>query len=141
MSGGFGFSLGAALGVVATAAVVVAGATSQPVLSVIAMVAVVNVIALASTWRAALATAVVCWFLHDGFVLGRHGDLTLAGQAGHDALVIGLDALGVLVLVSTLRAALEPMLHMREHDLSAPGVPVQRQQPVFTQSQRGVTGS
>lgn len=140
MSGGFGFSLGAALGVAATAVVVAAGATSQPVLSVIAMVAVVNVIALVSTWRAALGTAVVCWFLHDGFVLGRHGDLALVGQAGHDALVIGFDALGVLLLVSTFRAAPAPVLHLRESDPSAPRVPVQRQ-PVFTQSQRGTTGS
>ncbi|WP_169792643.1 hypothetical protein [Lentzea aerocolonigenes] len=68
--------------------VVATGAASQPVLSVIAMVVVVNVIALFSTWPAALGTAVVCWFLHDGFVLGRHGDLALVGQAGHDALVI-----------------------------------------------------
>jgi hypothetical protein len=108
--------------------VVATGASSQPVLSVIAMVAVVNVIAVISTWRAALGTAVVCWFLHDGFVLGRHGDLALVGQAGHDALVIGFDALGVLVLVSTLR----------EGDPSAPRVPVQRQL-VFTQFQRGTT--
>jgi hypothetical protein len=110
------------LGIAATMLVVATGATSQPVLSVIAMVAVVNLIALISTWWAALGTAVVCWFLHDGFVLGRHGDLALTGQAGHDALVIGFDALGVLVLISLSRAT------------SAPG-------PVFTQSQRRVAGS
>ncbi|MBM7860685.1 hypothetical protein [Lentzea nigeriaca] len=132
--------MGVLLGIAATALAVATGATGHPVLSVIAMVAVVNVIALISTWRAALATAVVCWLLHDGFVLGRYGELALVGQAGHDALVIGLDALGVVVLVSTLRAALAPMLHLREGDPSAPRVPVQRQ-PVFTQSQRRMTGS
>jgi hypothetical protein len=138
--GGFGFPLGAAFGIAATVLVVATGATSQPVLSVIAMVVVVNVIALISTGWAALGTAVVCWFLHDGFVLGRHGDLALVGQAGHDAFVIGFDALGVLLLVSTFRAALAHMLHLREGDPSAPRVPAQRQ-PVFTQSQRGTTGS
>ena len=132
--------MGVVLGIAATTLVVAVGANSQPVLSVIAMVAVVNLIALISTWRAALATAVVCWFLHDGFVLGRHGDLALIGQAGHDALVIGFDALGVLLLVSLLRAALAPMLHRRDGDSSAPRLPVQRQ-PVFTQSQRRVAGS
>lgn len=137
ISGGFGFPLGAVLAIVATMLVVATGATSQPVLSVIAMAAVVNLIALISTWRAALATAVVCWFLHDGFVLGRHGDLALTGQAGHDALVIGFDALGVLVLVSLARAAPAPVPHRRE---VAPRLPVQRQ-PVFTRSQRRVAGS
>lgn len=132
--------MGAALAVAATMLVVATGATSQPVLSVIAMVIVVNVIAVVSTAWAALGTAVVCWFLHDGFVLGRHGDLALVGQAGHDALVIGLDALGVLLLVSTFRAALAPMLHLSESDSSAPRLPVQRQ-PVFTQSQRPTTRS
>ncbi|MGW4213806.1 hypothetical protein ACWEIJ_37885 [Lentzea sp. NPDC004789] len=140
MSGGFGFPLGVVLGIAATVLVVATGATGQPVLSVIAMVAVVNLIALISTWRAALGTAVVCWFLHDGFVLGRHGDLALVGQAGHDALVIGLDALAVLLLVSTFRAVVAPVPHLREDDPSAPRLPVQRQ-PVFTQSQRPTTRS
>jgi hypothetical protein len=132
--------LGVVLGIAVTVLVVAVGATSRPVLSVIAVVAVVNLIAVISTWRATLGTAVVCWFLHDGFVLGRHGDLALVGQAGHDALVIGFDALGVLLLVSTFRAALAPMLHLRENDSSAPRLPVQRQ-AIFTQSQRRTTGS
>lgn len=136
LPGGFGFPLGAVLGVAAVWLAVAAGATSQPVLSVVALVVVIDVIALISTAPATLATTVVCWSLHSGFVLGRHGDLALTGQAGHDALVLGLNALLVLLLVSVARAATAP-LHEHEHDPTAPRIPTQRQrQPVLTRFER-----
>lgn len=136
MPSGLGFPLGAALGVVATSLAVAVGATSQPILSVVALVTVIDVIALTSTVPATLATATVCWFLHAGFVLGRHGELVLSGQAGHHALVFVLNALGVLLFVSLARAATAP-LHEREHDPTAPRIPVQQQrQPVLTRSER-----
>lgn len=129
--GGIGFFLGSVLAVVMTFAVVAAGAAGQPVLSVVALVAVVDLIALLSTAGAALATAVVGWCLHSGFVLGRLGELTFTGQSGHDALVLGGCALGGILLASTLRASSAP-LHEREYDANVPTVPAQRIQRALT---------
>lgn len=123
--GGIGFFLGSALAVVMTFLVVAAGATSQPVLSVVALVAVVDLIAVISTGGAALATAVVGWCLHSGFVLGRLGELTFTGPSRHDALLLGGCALGGILLASTLRAASAP-LHEHEYDINVPAVPAQR---------------
>ncbi|HEX8865815.1 MAG TPA: hypothetical protein VF821_09190 [Lentzea sp.] len=122
---GFGFFLGAALAVVATFLVVLAGARSQPVVSVVALVAVVDLVAVISTASATLATAAVCWCLHSGFVLGRLGQLVFTAQARHDALVIGLCALGGILFASTARAAVA-QLHEREYDVNVPVIPVQR---------------
>lgn len=63
-----------------------------------ALVAVVDLIALLSSIGATLATAVVCWCLHAGFVLGRHGDLAFTPQSRGDA------ALAVLTFASTITA-------------------------------------
>ncbi|ANZ35885.1 hypothetical protein BBK82_07100 [Lentzea guizhouensis] len=93
-------------------------------LSVIAMVAVVNLVAMTSRAWAALATAAVCWCLHSGFVLGSLGVLTFTARSGHDALVIAGCALGAILLVSTLRAASAP-LHEREYDENVPAIPKQ----------------
>lgn len=141
MPGGFGFPLGAVLGVAVVWLAVAAGATSQPVLSVVALVVVIDVIALISTAPATLATTVVCWSLHSGFVLGRHGDLALTGQAGHDALVLGLNALLVLLLVSVARGAIAS-LRVRDGVPNTSRIPVQRQdEPVLMKSQRSQLGS
>jgi hypothetical protein len=122
--GGFAFPLGAALAVAMTFLVVATGARSQPVVSVVGLVAVVDLIALISTAGATLATAVVCWCLHSGFVLGRLGELTFTGQSWHDALVLTGCALGGILLASTLRASVAP-LHEREHDARLPVIPEQ----------------
>ncbi|GLZ31826.1 hypothetical protein Lesp02_40140 [Lentzea sp. NBRC 105346] len=119
VSGGFGFPLGAALGAAMTGLAVAAGAPSQPVLSVVGLVVVIDLIGFLSTVRATLATALVCWFLHAGFVLGRLGDLAINVQSRHDALVLGLNALGVILIVSVIR-----------------GTPAVQRQPVLMQSQR-----
>ena len=124
--GGFAFPAGAVLAVAMTFAVVAAGAASQPVISVIGLVAVVDLVAVLSTAGATLATAVVCWCLHSAFVLGRLGELTFTRQSGHDALVFAGCALGGILLMSTLRAAVAP-LHERERDDRVPAIP--RQQP------------
>ncbi|WP_158853900.1 hypothetical protein [Saccharothrix deserti] len=110
---GFGFPLGVALGVAATLVSVGVGATRTPTVSLVAMAAVVDVIAMVTTVRATLATAAVCWALHAGFVLGRHGELALVPRSGHAALVLALCAFTALGFASTLRAV-RALLHERE---------------------------
>jgi hypothetical protein len=117
MPGGFGFPLGFVLAVAATALVVALGAPSRPILSVVAMVAVVDFVAMLTTIGATLATAVVCWCLHAGFVLGRQGELAFTPQSRGDAVVLVLCALTGFALASTIRAARAP-LHEREYDPS-----------------------
>ena len=123
---GFGFPLGVALGTAAMVLSVAAGATSVPIISLVAMVVVVDAVAMVTTVRATLATAVVCWALHAGFVLGRRGELVFTAQSGHAALVLGLCALTALGFASILRTARVP-LHEREDDPRAPNVPLPRQ--------------
>jgi hypothetical protein len=125
MPGGFGLPLGFVLGIAATVLAVAAGATNHPVLSVIVLVAVVDSLAMVTTVAATMATAALCWCLHAGFVLGRHGELVFTAQSRHDALVLGLCALAGLLFASTLRAARAP-LHERERDVHVPPVPVQQ---------------
>ncbi|MGI5499309.1 hypothetical protein [Lentzea sp. CA-135723] len=127
--GGFAFPLGAALAVALT--FLVAGARHEPVVFVVAMVAVVDLMAVLSTAWATLATAALCWCLHSGFVLGRLGELTFTAQSGHDALVIGGCAFAGVLLVSTLRAATAP-LHDCEYDRNVPELPKQRVPQVLT---------
>jgi hypothetical protein len=103
--GWFGFPFGALVGVVVTLVVLVAGATAHPELSLVAMVIVVDIVAMMTTVVATLGTMVVCWCLHSGFVLGRYGELALTPRSGHDALVLGLVTLGALGFASLVRAA------------------------------------
>ena len=123
--GGFAFFIGAALAAAMTFGRVAAGARSQPVLSVVGLVAVVDLVAVLSTAGATLAIAALCWCLHSGFVLGRLGELMFTARSGHDALVLAGCALGGSLLVSTLRAATAP-LHEREYDKNVPAIPNQR---------------
>ncbi|USX53912.1 hypothetical protein [Lentzea sp. HUAS12] len=129
--GGFAFFSGSALAAVVVLLLVAVGVRSEPVLSVVALVAVVDLVAVTSRAWAALATVVVCWCLHSGFVLGRLGDLTFTARSGHDALVLGGCALGAVLLVSTLRAASAP-LHEDEHDENVPTIPRPRAPHVLT---------
>ena len=136
MPGGFGFPLGSTLGIIVVTLGIMGGATSQPIISVVGLVAVIDAVAIFSTASAAIGTAVICWLLHAGFVLGRHGQLALTGQSRHDALVFAADALAVLVLVRIARSA-TALLHERENDPAAPRIPGQRkEQAVFTRSER-----
>ncbi|RZS31159.1 hypothetical protein EV193_11538 [Herbihabitans rhizosphaerae] len=102
VTGWFGFPLGFASAIVATILAVAIGATGHPIASVLLHIVV---IAVTSTAPAALATAVTCWAMHAGFVLGRHGELATSGQAGHDAFVLLLNTLIVATLVSVARTA------------------------------------
>jgi hypothetical protein len=130
VSARFGFPLGLALGVLGTLLSVAIGATGQPTLSLIVMVAVVDTVAMLTTVRATLATIVVCWCLHAGFVLGRQGELALTRQSGHDALVLLVDTLFAWGFASTIRA-------VRTQDEKAiSGIPSQRQGDSFTPSIR-----
>jgi hypothetical protein len=131
MPGGFGFPLGFALGIAATALALALGAAAQPILSVVAMVAVVDFTAMVTTVGATLATAAVCWCLHAGFVLGQHGELVFTAQARGDAIVLVVSALAVLAFASTVRAARAP-LHEREFDPNVPTIPVQQPRTVDT---------
>ena len=103
---GFAFPLGFALGIVGTALSVSVGATGWPVVSVVVLVVVTDVVAVVSTAWPTLATAVVCWCLHSGFVLGRAGELAFSAQSWHDALVLMVNAVVASVVVATIRAAL-----------------------------------
>ena len=125
LPGAFAFPAGVAASVTATALLVASGATGQPVLSLIAMVAVVDTIAMTSTVRATLATGAVCWALHAGFVLGNHGQLAFTARSGTDALVLVLCALTALAFAATLRSARTP-LHERSASPNAPVIPAQR---------------
>ncbi|MEV6238635.1 hypothetical protein [Lentzea sp. NPDC051838] len=106
---GIGFPLGAVLACATTFLVVVSGAASQPVLSVLALAAVIGFIAVTSTISATLATAAVAWCLHAGFVLGRLGDLELSARSAHDALVLG----GVGLIASVLTSIASPAVGRR----------------------------
>lgn len=115
---GIGFPLGAVLASAMTFLVVATGAASQPVLSVLALIAVVGFIAVTSTVGATLATTAVAWCLHAGFVLGRFGELELSARSWHDALVLGVFGLIAAVLAALARAV-QPRL-----EISA--IPLQR---------------
>lgn len=103
LSGGFGFPLGFGVGIVVTAAAIAAGATSHPVGSLIALTVAVAGVSAITTPGAALGTAVVCWSLDSGFVLGRHGDLVFTGAAWQAAVALVLAAVAVAVLAQVVR--------------------------------------
>ena len=89
LPGGFGFPLGFLASVVVTTGAVAAGATRHPTLAVLALAGVTIAIAAVSTSGATVGTAAVCWAMHAGFVLGRHGDLAFTARSTKDAVVLG----------------------------------------------------
>ena len=131
---GIAFPLGAVLASATTFLVVASGAASQPVLSVLALVAVVGFIAATSTVGASLATAAVAWCLHAGFVLGRSGELEFSARSGHDALVLGVFGLIAAVLAAVARAV---------HDADRPSeqlnaVPLWRSRSCYVRDRAGL---
>lgn len=100
---GFGFPLGLVVGILVTAAAIAAGATSHPAESLIALTVAVAVVSAITTAGAALGTALVCWALDSGFVLGRQGDLVFTGAALQAAAVLVLTAVAVAVLFRLVR--------------------------------------
>jgi hypothetical protein len=103
--GGFGFPLGAAAGVLLTLTTVAAGATGHPQWSVAALAVVVTGAAVVTTPGATAGTAVVCWCLVSGFVVGRQGDLTFSGASLLAAAVLGATAVGAVAVVTAVRVA------------------------------------
>src|SRR5256885_940991 len=69
LPGWFGLPLGLVVGVAATVSSLEVGAADQPVLSLMALVVVVNAAAMLTTASAAIVTMIVCWCLHSDFVL------------------------------------------------------------------------
>jgi hypothetical protein len=100
---GFGFPLGFACGILVTAVTIAAGATSHPARSLIALTVVVAVVSAITTPGAALGTAVACWALDSGFVLGREGTLVFTGAARETAAVLVLAAVTVAALSRAVR--------------------------------------
>jgi len=103
--GGFGLPLGFLAAVIVTCLAVAAGATTHPQRALTAFVVTIAVIAGISTPWAALGTAAVSWALHTGFVLGRHGNLTVTPPASQAALVLGAVALLTSAVAVAVRAA------------------------------------
>lgn len=91
--------MGAVAGVLATIIAVAAGATAHPWLSLSVLAVVCAATAVITSLWASLATATVCWALHDGFVLGRYGDLVFDNRSGQAAVVLA--AITVLTFAVT----------------------------------------
>ncbi|WP_162788267.1 hypothetical protein [Amycolatopsis albispora] len=110
---GFGFPLGVVLGAAGTALAVAVGAKEAPVVSLVAMVVVVDATAMVTAARAAVATAAVCWALHSGFVLGEHAELTFTAESGRAAAVLALCVLTASGFASLLRSVRAPRREAR----------------------------
>jgi hypothetical protein len=124
VSGGFGFPLGFATGTFVMVVAVAAGAAGHPGWSVAALAVAVAAVSAVTTFPAAVATAVVCWFLHDGFVLGRHGDLvfTTASEASAAILV-------AVAVAAWAMATLARIERRRQGEPVPPDIPAPRQAP------------
>ncbi len=103
--GGFGLPLGVALGIVVTFAAVAAGATGHPERAVIGLAVAVALTAGLTTVAATLGTAVICWFLLAGFVVGREGQVSFAAQSDRAAAVLAGTAIGCAAVVALIRWA------------------------------------
>jgi hypothetical protein len=103
LPGGFGFPLGFVVGIVAVVIAVAAGAAGHPGLSVSLLASVVAGLSAVTTPSAGLATAAVCWFLHDGFVLGRRGELVFTPQSAQAAVVLVATAVITLLIAAAVR--------------------------------------
>jgi K+-sensing histidine kinase KdpD len=104
LSSGFGYPLGAVTAALATMVAVAAGATTHPHRALVTLIAVTAVTAAATTLRASLATAAVCWALHTGFVLNRHGELQFNAASTRTAALLAATALISFALAATARS-------------------------------------
>lgn len=101
--GGFGFPLGFIAGIVATLLAVATGAAGHPAWSLGLLALTVAAVAAVTSPAGALGTAVACWCLHDGFVLGRHGTLVLVPASAVAAAVLVPAALVVDTIATAVR--------------------------------------
>lgn len=123
--GAFGFPLGFVAAIGATLIAVAAGATGHPVRSVVVLAVAVAGVSAVTTLRAAVASAVIGWALHDGFVLGRQGDLVFTAGAGVAAAVLVATAVTVVATRITV-AAVRMALAGQSGQVPVPGIPVPR---------------
>ncbi|WP_236792720.1 hypothetical protein [Amycolatopsis sp. GM8] len=105
--GGYGLPLGFVAGIVVTLVAVAAGVTAHPDWSVAVLTVTVAGVAAVTTPAAALGTVVICWCLHDGFVLGRHGNLVFTPASGLAAVILTGVALGALAMAAFARLVRE----------------------------------
>ncbi|HEY1573770.1 MAG TPA: hypothetical protein VGG05_20680 [Pseudonocardiaceae bacterium] len=101
--GAFGFPLGAALAVLVTIALAVDHGTAHPAWAMIASAATVVVLSVLTTPVAVLGTAVLSWFLLEGFVVGREGQVAPNLGSLRAAGVLVLTALACVALTTTVR--------------------------------------
>lgn len=101
--GGFGFPLGAALGVLVTIVTVGMGATGHPVLAVLPLAVSVAALAVLTTPVATLGAAVLYWFLVAGFVVGREGQVSVDGTSMRAAALLALTAVAGVAVLAAVR--------------------------------------
>lgn len=101
--GSFGFPLGAALAVLVTIALVVDRLSAHSAWAVIALAVTVAGLSALTTPAAVLGTAVLSWFLLEGFVVGREGQVSLTVGSLRAAGVLVLTALACGALTTTVR--------------------------------------
>ncbi|WP_435158757.1 hypothetical protein [Amycolatopsis sacchari] len=85
LPGGSGFPVGFVLVVVVATASVAAGATRHPLESLVALAVAAGAVAEPAP---AFGTAVFGWCVHDGFVLGRRGELVFTPDSATAAVVL-----------------------------------------------------
>lgn len=134
VSGWAGYPLGFSAATLVTIGAVATHATSHPERALIPLAVAAAAIATVTSLRAAIATAAVCWALHTGFVLGRHGDLALAAPSAVAATLIGAATLAAFALALAVRAVHRPTARF--------AIPAPRRAgtPVHAQSDRMAVG-
>jgi lysylphosphatidylglycerol synthetase-like protein (DUF2156 family) len=101
--GGFGFPLGAALGVLVTIVTVAVGATGHPDLAVLPLAVSVAALAVLTTPAATVGASVLYWFLVAGFVIGREGQVSLDSTSMFAAAVLVLTAVACVTVTVAVR--------------------------------------
>jgi hypothetical protein len=104
IGGGFGFPLGFAGAATTTVVTIGAGAAEHHVYSLAALAVVLAAVSAVTSTPAAFGSAAVAWALHDGFVIGRQGQLVFTAEAARAAAVLGTIALTAVALGAAVRA-------------------------------------
>jgi hypothetical protein len=121
LSGAIGFPAGSLAATVVTVVAVAAEATGSPQRALIPLATTVAAVGAVSTFRAALATAVVAWALHTGFVLNRYGELGWNADSAWAA--------ALLVAVAAIAFAIAGLVRMKRRYLSEPNIVIPTQRP------------
>lgn len=120
LSGWTGYPLGFVAAIAVTLVAVAAHGSGHPQWSLGALAATAAAVAALTTMRATLATAALCWALDAGFVLGRHGSLTLTAGSARAAAVVAVAALAGYAVASIVR-------QLRTRPAQAVAAPVERE--------------